>query len=73
MTDYRVNTLAEMAAIPDEAMPRFIKELPALLGAAKVKMSMIEDGLVKDEGDFIWRDDGREIVQARIREAKVVL
>lgn len=31
-SEYPVDTLAEMAAIPEEALPRFLAELPVMLG-----------------------------------------
>lgn len=57
MTDgpsqYPVNTLVEMAAIPPERLGAFLAELPTML--AMVKASAVVGMKV---GPMIWRDDG---------------
>lgn len=65
MKEYPVNTLIEMAAIPDEATPRFIEEFPALLAAIKAGLEMQSMGI--GVRNFVWRDDGERAVTAHMK------
>jgi len=62
---YPVGTLAEMSLIPVEALPRFLAELPDMLGAwrelaaANQSLNNVLGGLGKIEAQrVIWVDDG---------------
>lgn len=62
--EYPIDTLAQMAAIPDEALPRFFAELPAILQSAR-KTPGLKDAMqamVGDDVKFVacgvrWVDD----------------
>jgi hypothetical protein len=67
--EYPVDTLAQMAAIKDEAMPRFIGEFPVLLEQARRMveyrrlMGIILEGVGEvADGGVIWLDDGERNV-----------
>lgn len=57
MTDkiYPIGTLQEIAKIPDEALPRFLWELPEILKAVRQSVEMVE-GLSKITGIEIQSD-----------------
>lgn len=58
---YPVATLEQMAEIPEEALPRFLAELPTLLDhvrALKELSAMLDGALVMHRGgDPVWIDD----------------
>lgn len=70
---YPINTLDEMASIPDEALPRFLAELPDLLVEIKrvraaVKLAdpaHVAFGDVYNE-NCIWIDDDLKQMQTTI-------
>lgn len=60
---YPVGTIFEMAAIPEEAWPRFIAELPSILRhvSATALVAKILDGVAEIEArPPIWVDDGEQ-------------
>jgi hypothetical protein len=62
LVTYSVDTLAQMAEIPEEAWPRFIAELPLMLrGMRDTKALLLLAGLTESEfrpGPAKWTDDG---------------
>lgn len=70
---YPINTLEQVAAIPEEAMPRFLAELPSILAEIR-RMSAMKEQLagIADLtlAGFNWLDDGAQDVYVNV-EVKV--
>lgn len=60
---YPIATLEQMAAIPEEVLPRFLAELPVILSETRQAMAVIAslaamvDGAAKVNLDPTWVDD----------------
>jgi hypothetical protein len=79
---YKVGTMLDIARIPEEALPRFIKELPEMLGmlrevdtfhkatASAAGPQKAADMIAESEQHLLsgleWIDDGREDFQVRV-------
>ena len=66
MTEYPVDTLEQIALIPDEALPRFLAEFPHMIQKVKkyteyaAAVNIIMEGVAKIEAQgMIWVDDGK--------------
>ena len=78
---YPALTLFDMARIPEEALPRFIRELPYLLDAAReieeaagYPQKLIEMELIFTDQKPVWVDDDKETFSIHIEvDGEVVL
>ncbi len=65
---YPVGTLTEMAAIPDDALPRFLSELPSMIASIKQVLAAAHEANSAAGGDIlalacpnpVWIDDGEQ-------------
>ena len=55
--EYPIDTLLDMAAIPEEALPRFLAELPAILATQRALSGLLV-GIPFESGGMTWVDDG---------------
>lgn len=59
--EYTVGTIQDMARIPEEALPRFLAELPVMLGYVRNLQNANSDlaglGVAVDMGAPTWVDD----------------
>lgn len=78
---YPALTLFDMARIPEEALPRFIRELPYLLDAAReieeaagYSQKLIEMELIFTDQKPIWVDDDKKTFSIHLEvDGEVVL
>lgn len=58
---YKVETLVDMARIPEEALPRFLAELPDMIRMARpmVMLADASDGAFKLTIPAVWIDDDK--------------
>lgn len=62
MSEYKLEHIYDLANIPDEALPRFIEELPKIVGHmrdVKALQSLLGDDAVKIN-PLTWVDDGEQ-------------
>lgn len=71
---YPTNSLIDMARIPEEALPRFLAELPAILAELRPVAAML-DALPEDvraelagmvTTNPVWVDDDKGLVQFKV-------
>ena len=66
MTDeaprYPIATLLDMARVPEEALPRLLAELPAMLAVLRQVMAINDaaGAMLIQPGATVWVDDGRD-------------
>jgi hypothetical protein len=67
---YKIGTIEDMAAIPEEALPRFLEELPdmlAMLRACAALKAALSEGVINLSPEPItWIDDGAHNRSVRI-------
>jgi hypothetical protein len=74
--EYKIDTIEDMAAIPEEALSRFLEELPDMLAMlrsfAALKAAMPEGVIELRSEPITWIDDGERnrSVCVRIEEEK---
>jgi hypothetical protein len=59
---YKIGTLEDIAAIPEEALPRFLEELPHMLAGLRrtmaLRSSLPEGVIIIPAKPIAWTDDG---------------
>ena len=61
---YPVATLQDIAAIPADALPRFLAELPTMLETVRLFVDMPPEIALRR---MVWRDDGKTCVDLTLR------
>lgn len=70
---YPVETFRDMARIPEEAVPRFLAELPEMLEYARTILALTDGAKVDCEIPAVWIDDEERTAEVSIRAGEEVL